>query len=78
MANFGNPTIMVEDGDYHHNGELYLRHVYDGQELDVTYAEKTLEHVHILWGRPVHLQTRLEDEETVFSYDGNKHSRETV
>jgi stage V sporulation protein R len=78
MANFGNPTIMVEDGDYHHNGELYLRHVYDGQELDVTYAEKTLEHVHVLWGRPVHLQTRLEDEETVFSYDGNKHSRETV
>ncbi len=76
MANFGNPTILVEDGDYHRNGELLLAHVYDGQELDLAYGEKTLEHVYTLWGRPVHLQTRLEDEETVLSYDGDKHSRE--
>jgi stage V sporulation protein R len=77
MANFGNPTILVEDGDYHHNGELLLRHVFDGQDLDVSYAEKTLEHVHALWGRPVHLLTRLEDEDTVFSFDGNKHVKDT-
>ena len=76
MANFGNPTIVVEDGDYHHNGELYLHHIFDGHELDVAYSEKTLEHVHTLWGRPVHLQTLLEGEETLFSYDGEKHARE--
>src|SRR5207244_8596912 len=39
MANFGNPFIVVEDGDYHHNGELYLRHIFDGHELDVAYGE---------------------------------------
>ncbi|MBF6613694.1 MAG: SpoVR family protein [Chloroflexi bacterium] len=78
MANFGNPTILVEDGDYHHNGELYLRHIYDNQDLDLTYGEKTLEHVHALWGRPVHLQTKIEFEETLLSYDGNKHEREIL
>jgi stage V sporulation protein R len=75
LANFGNPTILVEDGDYHRNGELYLRHVYDGQELDVLYAEKTLEYIYMLWGRPVHLQTRLEDTDVVMSYDGSRHTR---
>jgi stage V sporulation protein R len=78
MANFGNPTIVVEDGDYHHNGELYLRHIFDGHELDVAYSEKTLEHVHTLWGRPVHLQTLLEGEEVLLSYNGEKHARENL
>jgi stage V sporulation protein R len=78
MANFGNPTILVEDGDYHHNGELYLRHVSDGHELDALYAEKTLEYVYILWGRPVYLETIVEGEATVFSYDGGKHQREAA
>lgn len=78
MANFGNPTIFVEDGDYHHNGELYLRHVHEGTDLDTQYAEKTLEHVYALWGRPVHLQSIVEEEGTVFKFDGGKHSRETV
>jgi stage V sporulation protein R len=76
MANFGNPTILVMDGDYNHNGELYLSHVYDGNELDLNYAEKTLEHVHTLWGRPVHIETRTEGEETLLSFDGNKHTRD--
>jgi stage V sporulation protein R len=78
MANFGNPTILVESGDYKHNGELYLCHVHDGQDLDETYAEKTLEYVHTLWGRPVHLETRLEDEDMVMRYDGEMHERETI
>jgi stage V sporulation protein R len=78
MSNFGNPTILVEDGDYRHNGELYLGHVYDGQELDDKYAEKTLEYVHRLWGRPVHLRTAFEGEGVVFTYDGGKHSRDVV
>jgi stage V sporulation protein R len=78
MSNFGNPTILVEDGDYSHNGELLLHHVHDGQDLDATYGEKTLEHVHALWGRPVHLRTKLEEEATLLSYDGTKHSREPL
>ncbi len=78
MSNFGNPTILVEDSDYSHNGELLLHHVHDGQDLDLGYGEKTLEHIHALWGRPVHLRTRLEEEPTMLSYDGNKHSKEAL
>jgi stage V sporulation protein R len=77
MSNFGNPTILVEDGDYR-NGELYLRHVHDGTDLDTVYAEKTLEYVYTLWGRPVNLETQLEDQPTLFTYDGGKHERETI
>ncbi|RPF52198.1 SpoVR family protein [Aquisalibacillus elongatus] len=66
------PYIMVEDGDYLHQGELYLKHHYDGIELDVKYIEKTLPYVYYLWGRPVHLETIVEDEPALFSYSGKK------
>jgi stage V sporulation protein R len=77
MANFGNPTILVEDGDYNHNGELLLTHVHDGQELDTKYARKTLEHIYTLWGRSVHLRTALDGEDTLLTYNGDKHTRDT-
>jgi stage V sporulation protein R len=77
MANFGNPTIVVESGDYRHNGELYLRHIHSGQDLDEVYAEKTLEYVYALWGKPVYLETMLEDERIVYSYTGS-HNKELM
>jgi stage V sporulation protein R len=78
MANFGNPTILVEDGDYHHSGELLLHHMHDGQDLDTRYAEKTMEYIHTLWGRTVHLWTVQESEETLLTYDGETHSSEAA
>ncbi|MGH9837699.1 MAG: SpoVR family protein [Blastocatellia bacterium] len=74
MTNFGFPYIEVTDGDYNRNMELYLYHRYEGAELDMTYAKKVLEHVHQLWGRPVHLETVVEDEPTVLHFDGEMHS----
>jgi stage V sporulation protein R len=74
MTNFGFPYIEVADGDYDRNLELYLRHRYEGAELDLKYARKVLEYVHKLWGRPVHLETVIEDETTTLHYDGEEHS----
>jgi stage V sporulation protein R len=71
MTNFGQPYIVVEDGDYRRSRELYLKHCYDGQELDVPYAEKTLRHVFQLWGRPVHLETVAEGKPAVLTFDGS-------
>lgn len=51
------PYIVVSDGDYNRNGELYLLHKYEGAELDPKYVQKTLPYVYALWGRPVHLET---------------------
>lgn len=74
MTNFGFPYIEVVDGDYDRNLELYLRHRYEGAELDLKYARKVLEYVHKLWGRPVHLETVIEDDATALHYDGEEHS----
>lgn len=73
MTNFGFPYIEVVDGDYDGNRELYLMHRYEGVELDMKYARKTLEYVHKLWGRDVHLETRVDDEPLIMHYDGNEH-----
>jgi len=74
MTNFGYPYIEVADGDYDGNLELLLRHRYEGAELDLKYARKVLEYVHKLWGRPVHLDTVIEEEATTLHYDGEEHS----
>lgn len=76
--NGGHPTIVVEDGDYHQNGELYLRHGYEGQELDIKYAEKTLPHLYHLWGRAVHLQTVIEQKPVLFTYNGKRCNRRFI
>lgn len=73
MTNFGFPYLEVTDGDYNRNHELYLKHRYEGTELDVRYARKALEHVFSLWGRPVHLETVVDEESTVLHYDGDTH-----
>jgi stage V sporulation protein R len=74
MTNFGFPYIEVADGDYDGNRELYLHHRHEGADLDMKYARKVLEYVYKLWGRPVHLETKVEDDELVMSYDGEEHS----
>jgi len=74
MTNFGYPYIEVADGDYDGNLELLLRHRYETAELDLKYARKVLEYVHKLWGRPVHLDTIIEEEATTLHYDGEEHS----
>ncbi|MFA8439068.1 SpoVR family protein [Pueribacillus sp. YX66] len=70
--NGGFPYITVTDGDYLRNGELYLRHHYEGTELDLPYLENVLPYVHQLWGRTVHLETVVDEKRVLFSCDGKK------
>lgn len=76
-VNGGYPYIVVDDGDYMRNGELYLVHRYEGTELDLPYLEHVLPYIHQLWGRIVHLETILENKTIIFSYDGHKVFRRT-
>ncbi|MEZ7171155.1 SpoVR family protein [Sporosarcina sp. OR05] len=71
-VNGGFPYIVVEDGDYIRNGELYLVHKFEETELDVPYLENVLPYIHQLWGRIVHLETYVDSKLVVFSYDGKK------
>jgi stage V sporulation protein R len=71
MTNFGVPVITVEDGDWEHRGELYLKHHYDGKPLDMQRTTRCLRYLVRLWGRPVHLETVIDDEQVLLSCDGN-------
>lgn len=74
LSTFGTPMIMVEDGDYRGKRELYLKHAFEGIELDQEYREKTMEHVFYLWDRPTHLESLVDGNKVVFSFDGTNHT----
>ncbi|MGI8317094.1 SpoVR family protein [Halobacillus mangrovi] len=71
-VNGGFPYITVQDGDYVKSGEIYLKHHFEDVELDIGYLEKVLPYIYQLWGRPVHIETRVENREVVFSFGGKK------
>ncbi|CAG9613201.1 hypothetical protein BACCIP111899_02396 [Bacillus rhizoplanae] len=77
-TNGGFPYLMVEDGDHLKNGELYIKHYYEGIELDLKYLEKVLPYIYQLWGRTVHMESIVENKSVVFSYDGKMVHRKYV
>ncbi|MDN3955775.1 SpoVR family protein [Sporolactobacillus laevolacticus] len=76
--NGGFPYIVVENGDYRNNGELLLKHRYEGTELDIRDLEGVLKYLFQLWGRPVHLQTVIEDHPTLFSFESGEMKRKRL
>ncbi|HAU31524.1 MAG: hypothetical protein XD78_1552 [Desulfotomaculum sp. 46_296] len=75
LTNCGFPYLVVDDGDYGKQGDLYLKHIYEGVELDVFCLEKTLPYVYQIWGRKVHLETVIDSKNVVFSFNGEKISK---
>ena len=63
------PVIQITNADHENSRTLYLEHSYDGRELELEYAEKTLNYLHHLWGRRVILATMLNDKHTELCYD---------
>ena len=78
MTNGGVPYIVVVEGDFNGNGELYLRHEFEGVELDIKYTEKTLPHVYNLWGRNVHMETVVDNKKVLFTYNGERNNRKIL
>ncbi len=73
--NFGKPQITPVDANYKNSGELLLHHNYNGIMLDMEQAEKVLQRIFQLWGRPVNLKTIVknkdaEEEGRMVYYDG--------
>ncbi len=77
-TNGGFPYLMVVDGDYNKNGELYIKHYYEDIELDLKYLEKVLPYIHQLWGRNVNMETTIEGKKVLFTYDGKSVNRKYV
>ena len=76
-TNGGFPYLMVEDGDYLKTGELYLKHYYEGIELDLKYLEKVLPYMYQLWEERC-IWSRLWRKRCCFSYDGKMVHRKYV
>jgi stage V sporulation protein R len=74
-VNGGIPVLLVQDGDFNGNGELLIKHQYEGVELDLKHLEKTMPYLYRAWGRSCHLQTVVEGREVIFTYDGKRTQR---
>ena len=78
LTNSGRPWIFVVDGNYRNRGELLLRHEHNGIDLKLDRASDTLANIQHVWSRPVHLQTVVEEQPSLLSYDGSSHSIKTL
>ncbi len=70
MNNSGDPYLTVNNADYDMRQSLYIKHAYEGQELDINYLKRTLPYLYALWGRNVHIETVVDSKPTLFGYDG--------
>ncbi len=78
LTNMGQPGIEVINANYENRGELLLRHRFEGTELDKSYASDTLRNLHIVWRRPVHIQTFLDEKPVILTYDGNEFNHKWI
>jgi stage V sporulation protein R len=72
LTNFGQPVIEVQSGNFANRGELHLRHLHQGVDLDMGYAASTLRNIQKIWGRPVNLSTIQEEKEVTMVHDGKE------
>ena len=72
LTNFGQPIIHVENANFSNRGELLLRHLYEGVEVDMNYAQETLKNLSAIWRRPVNLLTVMDGKEKLMHHDGKE------
>jgi stage V sporulation protein R len=79
LTNFGQPIVDVVDANYENRGELYLLHRYEGIGLDMPYLEETLANLYTIWGRPVHMETIVQDKGSMlFSHGPDNGSSQKI
>ncbi len=72
------PVIKVEDADHGGKRSLYLKHEHDGRDLQLEYAERTLNHVLKLWGKNVVLETIVNGKKSLLRMQGDSLKIERV
>lgn len=65
------PLIRVVDMS-ESDGTLTLEHVFDGREIEITYAEQTLKYLGNLWKRKIVLKTMINDKEQMIIINEDK------
>ncbi len=70
LTNFGSPVIELESANYGNRGEILLKHIHQGVDLDMAQAEETMINIFHIWKRPINLSTIVEDKENILHFDG--------
>jgi stage V sporulation protein R len=80
ITNAGQPFVYVVDANYLNRGELVLAHQFAGIEMEAAKAVEVLSALRLIWGRPVHLLMRINDDMHLLSAAeiGGKITRERV
>lgn len=74
LTNRGQPFIQVEDGNFENRGELLLRHIHEGTDLDMAQARDTLRNLFHVWTRPVNVLTRVDGKGKILRFDRDGYS----
>jgi stage V sporulation protein R len=75
LASRGTPRVYVVDANHENRGELRLWHDFEGLDLQLEWANVTLGNMVGIWGRPVHVDSRLEGKPIRLSHDGSEMKR---
>lgn len=70
LSGHGNPRVYVTDANHGNRGELELSHDYEATDIQLEWASHALGNLARMWGRPVHLVTRVEDKPAMLHHDG--------
>jgi len=72
ISGLGSIPVIVVDEWQQKDNTLFLRHIYDGRELEFTNAYETLKHAVDLWGGKVALRTTLDEKEKTLICDESR------
>lgn len=72
LTNFGSPVIEIEMANYNNRGELLLKHIHQGMNLDLDYAADTMKNIYAIWKRPINIATKMEGKDIVYVFDGKQ------
>lgn len=78
LTNFGQPIIVVRDGNFKNRNELLLEHKHEGTDLKHEFTVECLRNLFKVWRRPVHIDTIIEEGKRRVSFDGTTHSVEKL
>jgi stage V sporulation protein R len=74
ITNLGQPFIYVVDGNFQNKGELLMWHKHQGLDLDVRWARETMRSLGEIWKRPVNVETEVDGQKKLFSYQNGDFS----
>ena len=72
LTNFGTPIIEIVDSNYENKGELLMKHLHQGVDLDFSLSTETLKNIYFLWKRPVSIDTIVDEIPTIITFNGKE------